>query len=119
MQIDKLVEALHKEIASSRGGVRTGDYRIGLRRAIDIAYDMMEGRGETDNLVGRKMRGFKFEPIQGLAYPDNMDKYIGEVGVITETINRDVLSVVMVRFRDGVCWRYPLHLAIEHLIPNE
>ena len=44
--IEQLIDALEKQIVYSTQGksdtIRTGDYRIGLRKAIDIAFSFIE-----------------------------------------------------------------------------
>jgi len=44
--IEQLIDALEKQIVYSAQGkgetIRTGDYRIGLRKAISIAFDFIE-----------------------------------------------------------------------------
>ena len=64
------------------------------------------------NLIGRKVKGFKFE--RGvILYPPLTDKHIGEIGKI-KSIGDDY---VLVQFKDGY-WRYPLDQIEAHLIPE-
>lgn len=77
---------------------------------------------ENKNLIGRKVKGFKFESYKygKLFYdPDGMDKHIGKEGVIREYF-KEYLSYVVV-FDAGSCniWEYPEALIERHLVPEE
>lgn len=67
-----------------------------------------------ENLIGRKIRGFKFESSLDLGFDKKMDKYIDEVGDILEV---DETSVG-VRFKDSEYWYYPKEEALKHLVPD-
>jgi hypothetical protein len=67
-----------------------------------------------ENLVGKKIKGFKFEGRRGYSYARSMDKYIGEIGVIT---NQDE-EAVTVKFKED-WWNYPLPEALEHIIQDK
>ena len=63
-----------------------------------------------ENIVGKKMKGFEF----GRGYVKEMDKHIGEIGVIT---NQDE-GAVTVQFKED-WWNYPLPEALEHIVQEE
>ena len=64
-----------------------------------------------ENLVGRKIRGFKFE---GDSFLHKMKDYIGKIGVI-----QYVNSINAVIEFNGGFWDYPLDQIQPHLIPLE
>ena len=68
-----------------------------------------------NNLIGRKIKGFKFEGKEWLPYVGYMDDRIGEVGEITYLYS-DSVEVI---FNDNFLWRYPLDQIEKHLIPEE
>ena len=68
-----------------------------------------------NNLIGRKIKGFKFEGKEWLPYVGYMDDRIGEVGEITFLYS----DSAQVFFNDGCFWRYPLDQIEKHLIPEE
>lgn len=65
-----------------------------------------------ENLIGRKVRGFKFDKIQGLKYYRHMDKYINNIGEIINQYDLDL----DVRFENGDIRQYPLDQIKEHLV---
>ena len=65
-----------------------------------------------NNLIGRKIKGFKFES-KHLIHVPNMNKHIGEIGEI-ECVDGDDVNVV---FKDD-SWHYPLDQIYPHLIPE-
>jgi hypothetical protein len=67
-----------------------------------------------ENLVGKKMKGFKFEFRGDFSYARSMDKHIGEIGVITKQ-NKEVVTV---KFKED-WWNYLLPEALEHIIQDE
>lgn len=67
----------------------------------------------TENLIGRKVKGFKFESRNFLGYRPEMDKHIGEVGEVTGVF----FASVMVGFKDE-SWDYPIDQIKEHLLPE-
>jgi hypothetical protein len=67
-----------------------------------------------ENLIGKKIKGFKFEKTSRYSYVGSMDKHIGEIGVIT---NQDEY-VVTVKFKED-WWNYPLPEALEHIVQEE
>lgn len=70
-------------------------------------------------LIGRKIKGFKFEDAiyNALRYDDQMDEYIGQIGTI-ET-HYTFTEQIGVRFDNNRFWAYPASLIEEHLIPEE
>jgi hypothetical protein len=63
-------------------------------------------------LIGKKIKGFKFDKIDILPYNKNaMDNYIGKVGVITKVHDKDV----KVEFENDY-WFYPLPEALNHIV---
>lgn len=63
-----------------------------------------------ENLIGKKVRGFKFK---GSNYVSFMDKHIGEIGVIEYFDKTDELF--RVQFKDE-WWNYPLSEIENHLV---
>ena len=66
-----------------------------------------------NNLIGRKIRGFKFEDTN-IVYLSVMNSNIGEVGEITFVSKKDV----MVQFENDR-WYYPIDQIEKHLISEE
>ena len=69
------------------------------------------------DLIGRKVRGFKFEDKKyhnGLSYCRNMDKYIGVIGTIKGFSPR--LNAYEVHFEDVYWHYYPAELIEQHLV---
>jgi hypothetical protein len=67
------------------------------------------------NYIGRKCKGFSFESgTLGVEWNSRMEKYIGEIGVITDRYERSVL----VKFDNGKYCCYPISLIEPHLIPE-
>ena len=67
-----------------------------------------------ENLVGKKIKGFRFEPTSRRSYVSSMDEHIGEIGVITSQGE----EVVTVKFKKD-WWYYPLPEALEHIIQDK
>lgn len=61
------------------------------------------------NLIGKKIKGFKF--YDGF-YTKAIDDYIGKIGVIIEIFN----GSVKVQFANGMVWSYPLTEALNHIV---
>lgn len=67
---------------------------------------------KPQDLIGRKVRGFRFENEKGNVYWNiGMRAYIGKVGQIIEKIG----GFVTVQFDDAT-WGYPISLIHEHLV---
>jgi hypothetical protein len=69
---------------------------------------------ENRNLIGKKIKGFKFESTSTVMFNDRMNDYTKRVGVI-ESYNRhhDCYSVY---FSDFEYWAYPAELIEQHLV---
>jgi hypothetical protein len=68
----------------------------------------------TNNLIGKKVRGFKFDNDKyDYGYSDKMDKHIGEVGIIKEYTQ--VFNAYLVDF-ENEDWYYPAELIEQHLV---
>lgn len=69
-----------------------------------------------EDLVGRKMIGFRFESDEGrILFTKPMEKYVGSLGEIT-SLGMD--DTVFVEFPDGNGFCYPIELVEEYLIPE-
>ena len=68
-----------------------------------------------NKLIGKKVKGFKFEDSKynGLSFQNEMDNYIGKVGII-DNYNKNN-NRCRVEF-DDVCWHYPAELIEQHLV---
>ena len=68
-----------------------------------------------EDLIGRKVRGFKFESRGNLSYAPEigMDSYIGEIGEIIDYSSKS--NYFDVRFRDAAFY-YPADQIKEHLV---
>ena len=73
-----------------------------------------------ERLIGKKVRGFKFETTKYCSYVKGMDKYvgkIGKIGIIDEY--RPVSKNFKVEFEDGEYWGYPADQIEAHLVVDE
>lgn len=66
------------------------------------------------NLIGKKVRGFKFDGREMCQYIDKMDAHIGEVGIVKE-YSGDAIKSYRVEFKDDFWW-YPAELIEQHLV---
>lgn len=66
------------------------------------------------NLVGRKIRGFKFESKDSIRFTDSMEEYIG----ITGKIISENEFYVTVKF-DEVKFAYPIQEALDYILKEE
>jgi len=66
------------------------------------------------NLIGRKIKGFKFEDVIIPFHHLYMDNHIGEIGTITH-VRR---SYCRVQFENGFCY-YPTDQIEQHLIDEK
>jgi hypothetical protein len=68
------------------------------------------------NLIGKKVKGFKFEDCKynWIPYNEAMDKYIGEVGEIIKYENS--LKSYTVKFFKDHYWQYPEDQIEAHLV---
>ena len=69
-----------------------------------------------ENLVGKKMYGFKYETTDNLIYASALDKYIFAIGTITGVSEAN--NFVKVSFDSEESWFYPLHLVSSFLVPE-
>lgn len=69
------------------------------------------------NLIGKKVRGFKFDSYDypHLGYNEGMSDYINQIGVIVDFNGR----TTEVQFTDGRTWSYPSDLIEQHLVEEE
>lgn len=65
------------------------------------------------DLIGKKVKGFKFEDRSGLYHTKPMDEYIGKVGKIIKYLER--YNSYRVQFKDEFC-HYPAELIESHLV---
>lgn len=73
-------------------------------------------KNEQNTLVGRKVRGFKFEDTESIGYVPGMDDYIGKIGTITEQDNEGDCIVL---FEGGDKFYYPASEIKNHLVEEE
>jgi len=66
-------------------------------------------------MIGKKIRGFKFNSTENQKYNIAMDKYIGEIGIIRERISNGSLRV---SFHDDFFF-YPEDLCLQHLVEDD
>lgn len=66
-----------------------------------------------ENLIGRKIKGFKFED-EIIGYDSYMNKHIGSIGYIVDVSDNEV----EVQF-ESVSWFYPLDQIEQHLVEEE
>ena len=67
-----------------------------------------------ERLIGKKVYGFKFEQEDEITFDEQMEKYIGEVGVIEKIYTNDVKIV----FKEDYFF-YPLNQIEDHLVEDE
>jgi hypothetical protein len=66
------------------------------------------------DLIGKKVKGFKFEDTRSTEYAKLMDGYIGEIGEITQYDSSG--TAWLVEFKDGESWYYPADQIEAHLV---
>lgn len=69
-----------------------------------------------EKLIGRKVKGFKFKTTNLLCYETDMDKHLGEVGIIITY--EDKGSCFLVKF-GKYYWSYPADQIEKHLVEEE
>jgi len=69
-----------------------------------------------EKLIGRKVKGFKFESEKGFSYLKSMDNYIEKEGIIK--IYNDIYNCFVVSFKDN-CYSYPADQIEAHLVEDE
>lgn len=69
------------------------------------------------NLIGKKVRGFRFDPYpdSSLFYSPRMEPFVGEIGTIRAFSPN---GNVRVRFRGDEEWSYPLDQIEQHLVED-
>lgn len=65
-------------------------------------------------MIGKKIRGFKFDSAERCGYPYQMDYHIGEIGTI---IDSNKFNYV-VKFESND-WEYPKDLCLQHLVEED
>lgn len=66
-----------------------------------------------------KIRGFRFaDKNQGCLFLDEMENYIGKIGVITHLITTDLGEKIRVEYGDYAC-DYPYYLAEDYIVKEE
>lgn len=65
-----------------------------------------------ENLIGKKVIGFKFEDNYTIFFDERMNNYIGQVGEIDNVYK----PIVNIRFEDNSVWSYPLELIEDYLL---
>jgi hypothetical protein len=70
---------------------------------------MVQQGGNMKELIGKKIKGFKFE---SQTFNKKMNKYIGKIGTIIEKFN----GSVDVQFANGMVWSYPLPEALNYIV---
>lgn len=72
---------------------------------------------KPQDLIGRKVRGFKFEGTEKLGWWNCQEDYIGKVGEILAISSPN--DSVLVKFNDRWACQYPLSLIHDHLVEDE
>jgi hypothetical protein len=67
---------------------------------------------DTNNLIGKKVRGFKFD-VDNIYYSYLMDKHIGEIGTIINYDDNQKYFDVDFGYKQ---WAYPEELIEQHLV---
>jgi len=70
-----------------------------------------------EKLIGKKVRGFKFEGNNNFFYDDEMDRHIGEEGIIKKYNDRN--KSFAVEFKRCLLWAYPVDQIEAHLVEDE
>ena len=69
------------------------------------------------DLIGKKIKGFRFRNSGRPSYASSMNSYIGKEGVIIrEDTSTSGIKFVEVRFSDGCCWNYITDGIEKHLV---
>jgi hypothetical protein len=69
-----------------------------------------------EQLIGRKVRGFKFEDNDEVTFESGMLKYIGQIGEIIDVTTSPTNPIASVRFDNNDEWYYPLDQIEQHLV---
>ena len=68
------------------------------------------------NLIGKKVRGFKFDSRDHCVWFVTLEDYIGRVGVVDEYL--DMVNVFIVKYGED-CLLYPAELIEQHIVEEE
>lgn len=68
------------------------------------------------NLIGKKVRGFKFDSRDHCVWFVTLEEYIGRVGVIDQYL--DMVNVFIVKYGED-CLLYPAELIEQHIVDEE
>lgn len=71
---------------------------------------------KPERLIGRKVRGFKFESNQNVGYSKLLDNQIGKVGVIKKIYDDNTVRVL---FEGIINFYYPADQIEDHLVVDE
>jgi len=71
-----------------------------------------------EKLIGKKVKGFKFDYSKECSYNNNMDSYIGKVGII-HSKNRDYECYSVLFDNAKKEWSYPADQIEAHLVEDE
>jgi hypothetical protein len=67
------------------------------------------------NLIGKKVRGFKFDSRDHCVWFVTLEEYIGRVGVIDQYL--DMVNVFIVKYGED-CLLYPAELIEQHIVED-
>ena len=67
------------------------------------------------NLIGKKVRGFKFDSRDHCVWFVTLEDYIGRVGVIDQYL--DMVNVFIVKYGED-CLLYPAELIEQHIVDD-
>lgn len=67
------------------------------------------------NLIGKKVRGFKFDSRDHCLWFVTLEEYIGRVGVVDEYL--DMVNVCVVKYGED-CLLYPAELIEQHIVED-
>jgi hypothetical protein len=79
----------------------------------ETSFKKIPKQSNMKDLIGKKVKGFKFESRERLAYNEKMDKHIGEVGEIVYYYGER--NIYKVKFKD-IFWNYPADQIEAHLV---
>jgi hypothetical protein len=68
------------------------------------------------SLIGKRVKGFKFDDRDGCNFTNRMNDYIGKIGTV-DSFNEKYESYCVV-FEDGEDWYYPKELILNHIEPE-
>ena len=72
-----------------------------------------------EELIGRKVRGFKFEEFTHAGFTETMESFIGKDGII-ESYNKNTnCFLIIFDLNNAVAWAYPADQIEAHLVVDE